>query len=88
MTIDPDTKTMVGSMKGKPDDWRKASFVRDLAAKAGPSEHDHLRRPPPRLSSPSLPSLYPLPPLLSLPLDVPKFSLAWVLNSCNVLCAD
>ena len=33
MTIDPDTKTMVGSTKGKPDDWRKAAFVRDLAAK-------------------------------------------------------
>ena len=42
MAIDPDTKTMQGSTKGKPEDWRKASYVKDLAVKAGAGEHDHL----------------------------------------------
>jgi hypothetical protein len=42
LTVDPATKTMVGSTKGNAADWRRCAYVRDLAAKPGGSEHDHL----------------------------------------------
>ena len=30
LVIDPGTKTMAGSAKGQPEDWRRASYLRDL----------------------------------------------------------
>ena len=42
LAIDPETKTMQGSTKGVAEDWRKATYVKDLAAQAGKGEHDHL----------------------------------------------
>ena len=42
LAIDPETKTMQGSTKGVPEDWRKATYVKDLAVKAGGTEFDHL----------------------------------------------
>ena len=46
LAINPETKTMEGSTKGKPEDWRKAVYVRDLPHKVGEvgqfdHEHDH-----------------------------------------------